>query len=214
VTYSADSENSSWAAPKTRIRRPDAEQALIGAVIELMDTLPIADITIHQIAQVAGVNFGYINRYFESRHNLFATASDVLADIGMAQLHTPIESSPSNSRGSKKYFSLTEIGPNRIAVTPIGVKRLQLIQYLVSAGVPADRFVPKSKEVIDSAVSAAIQVGFSPEVARSRVLHVISLLWAKATLGPVFGVTGDELESAFTNFFAETSANPKEKPKK
>jgi AcrR family transcriptional regulator len=211
MTYSAESASSSWAAPKSRIRRPDAEQALIAAVIELMDTLPIADITIHQIAQVAGVNFGYINRYFESRHNLFAAVTDVLADVGMAQLHSPITASPSAKRGSKKDSSPSDLEANRIAVTPIGVKRLQLIQYLVSAGVPTDRFVSKSKEAIDSAAAAAIQMGLDPEIARARVLHVIAMLWAKATLGPVLGISGDDLEEAFVSFFADANANGKPK---
>ena len=211
MTYSAESASSSWAAPKSRIRRPDAEQALIAAVIELMDTLPIADITIHQIAQVAGVNFGYINRYFESRHNLFAAVTDVLADVGMAQLHSPITASPSANRGSKKHSSPSDLEANRIAVTPIGVKRLQLIQYLVSAGVPTDRFVSKSKEAIDSAAAAAIQMGLDPEIARARVLHVIAMLWAKATLGPVLGISGDDLEEAFVSFFADANANGKPK---
>lgn len=195
------SGRSSSTEPKSRIRRPEAEQALISAVIELMDSRPIADITIHQIAHVAGVNFGYINRYFETRHNLFAVTTDVLADAGIAQFSESIATPQTNIQESTKAIVRADLETGRIAVTPIGVKRLQLIQYLVAAGVPAVRFVPKSKEVIDSIVSSMTKLGLDEELAHARALHVISMLWAKATLGPVLGFTGDELENAFMTFF-------------
>jgi AcrR family transcriptional regulator len=83
VPHSPLPSDSSWASPKTRISRPDAEQALILAVVELLDITPIPDITVHKIAEIAGVNFGYVNRYFETRLNLFATVTDTLADAAV-----------------------------------------------------------------------------------------------------------------------------------
>ena len=43
------------------------------------------------------------------------------------------------------------------------------MQYLVSSGVPADRFVAKSKESFESAVAMAEQLGFDRETARVTV---------------------------------------------
>lgn len=203
MTHSSITTNPDWAAPKSRIRRPEAEHSLVSAVIDLMDETPIAEITIHQIAQIAGVNFGYINRYFDSRLNLFAVVTDELADLAVAQLKELTSAPKEIKREKTKDFSYTDREKTRAATMPLGVKRLKMVQYLVAAGVPTERFVAKSRESLEAAIALTSQRGLDPALARARMIHGISMMWAKATLTPVLGISDDELENAFTLFFED-----------
>lgn len=203
------SDTKKWSAPKERVSRHNAEEALIAAVIELVDTTPIADITIHQLAEVAGVNFGYINRYFESRLNLFAAATDVLADLGIQGLTSTVAARTVPQRGKSKDLAPIDLDATRQAVMPIGVKRLQIVQFLVMSGVPTERFVKKSQEVMAASIQAITEAGVEPELARAHTIHGIALLWSAATLGPVLGLSLQELNDAYTALSDDVSANKK-----
>lgn len=203
------SDAKKWTAPKERVSRHDAEEALISAVIQLVDTTPIADITIHQLAEVAGVNFGYINRYFESRLNLFAAATDALADIGIRKLTNSVAANTVPQRGKSKDFSPIDLDATRQAVMPIGVKRLQIVQFLVMSGIPAERFVKKSQEVMEASIQAITKAGLEPEIARAHTIHGIALLWSAATLGPVLGLSLQELNDAYSTLSADVQTNQK-----
>lgn len=71
------------------------------------------------------------------------------------------------------------------------------MQYLVSSGVPADRFVAKSKESFESAVAMAEQLGFDRETARARIIYFITITWIEASLTPFFGFTSEEINKSF-----------------
>ena len=206
------SDTAKWAAPKGRVSRQDAEKALIDAVIKLVDTTPIADITIHELAHEAGVNFGYINRYFESRLNLFAAASDELADRGLDQMRNITSTAKTIDGPKSKDLSQSDLETSRQVLIPIGVKRLMIVQFLVSSGVPAERFVKKSQEVLTASVEATSQAGLEPEIARARIIHGIAMMWSAATLGPILGLTSQELYDSYALFFATVTAT--EKPSK
>ena len=196
-----------WSPVKERISRSDAEKALINAVIELVDTCPIADITVHQLAHAANVNFGYINRYFESRLNLFAAATDELADRGIAFLKNFVVTQPMVQRQGTKDFAAADLRQSRDSIIPIGVKRLQIVQFLVASGVPAERFVQKSQAVLAAAVEVTTNAGLDPEIARARVVHGIAMMWGAATLSPILGLTPQELNDSYALFFADVTSN-------
>ena len=71
------------------------------------------------------------------------------------------------------------------------------MQYLVSSGVPADRFVAKSKESFESAVAMAEQLGFDRETARARIIYFITMTWIEASLTHFFGFTSEEINKSF-----------------
>lgn len=194
-------------SPKGRVSRQDAELALIDAVIELVNTTPLADITIHEIAHVAGVNFGYINRYFESRLNLFAAASDVLADRGVVQVQKITESAKTIEGPRSRDLSEPDLEISRKILIPIGVKRLMIIQFLVSSGVPPERFIKKSQEVLTASVEAISRAGLDPQIARARIIHGIAMMWSAATLGPILGLSSQDLYDSYTTFFTNVTGS-------
>ena len=209
IRYSSGmtSDTPPWSPTKERTSRPDAEKALINAVITLVDTTPIADITVHQLAHEAGVNFGYVNRYFESRLNLFAAATDELADRGIAFLQNTVVKQPIIQRNGMNDLSDADLQKTRDHIIPIGVKRLQIVQFLVASGVPAERFVQKSQAVLAAAIEVVTSAGLDPAIARARVVHGIAMMWGAATLSPILGLTPQDLNDAYTTFFADVTSN-------
>ena len=137
---------SSRLSPKIRTSKADAKQALIKATIKILDTQPITEITVQDISEEAGVNYTYINRYFKTNLNLFAEVTDALADIVKDKSFDAINKYIRKQKASPTKISVAELDQTRLVTLPIAMKRLWLVQYLVASGVPADRFVAKSKE--------------------------------------------------------------------
>ena len=198
-----ESHGSTWASPKPRTSRADAEQALITAVIELLDTTPIPDITVHKIAEVAGVNFGYINRYFETRLNLFVLVTDALADTAIIQLRGTLNDKIPNTQRPSKEVPTKILDQIRVSNVAITTKRLRLIQYLLASGVPVERFGAKSRETLDLAIQTGSELGIDVEIVRAAAIRFIALTWIEASLAPSLGITSEELNNAFTLSAAE-----------
>jgi AcrR family transcriptional regulator len=204
------SKQSSRLTPKIRTSKADAKLAIIKAVIKLLDTQPITDITTQEIAEEAGVNYTYINRYFVTIMNLYAEVTDTLADIARDKSFDTINKLIRKQKESPNKISMTELEQTRLATLPIAIKRLWLVQYLVATGVPADRFVAKSKEAFESAIALAEQLGFDHATARTRIIYFITMTWIEASLTPVFGLTSEEINKAFAMTFTDAISN---KPK-
>ena len=201
---------SSRLTPKIRVSKADAKLRLIKAVIKLLDTQPITDITTQEIAEEAGVNYTYINRYFDTIMNLYAEVTDTLADIARDKSFETINKFIKKQKESRIKISVAELDQTRLATLPIAMKRLWLVQYLVATGVPADRFVAKSKEAFESAIALAEQLGFDHATARTRIIYFITMTWIEASLTPVFGLTSEEINKAFAMTFTDAISN---KPK-
>jgi|GEM_PF-610832 len=213
VPHSPVPSDSSWASPKSRIPRPDAERSLVSAVVELLDTTPIPDITVHKIAVIAGVNFGYINRYFETRFNLLAAVTDTLADVAVDQLLENLNTKIPNRKLASKDVPIEVLDQIRLANVVIATKRLRLIQYLIASGVPADRFVAKSKETFEVAITIGSQLGLDEVHARAGAIRFIAMTWIEASLTPILGVTSEELNNAFTLDLVEPKSTSRPKKK-
>ncbi len=204
------SKQSSRLNPKIRTSKADAKLAIIKAVIKLLDTQPITDITTQEIAEEAGVNYTYINRYFVTIMNLYAEVTDTLADIVRDKSYDTINKLIRKQKESPNKISMAELEQTRLATLPIAIKRLWLVQYLVATGVPADRFVAKSEESLESAIALAAQLGIDPATARARATYFITMTWMEASLAPFFGFTSEEINKAFAmNFSGANSNNPK-----
>ncbi|MEY3414015.1 MAG: Bacterial regulatory protein tetR family [Actinomycetota bacterium] len=204
------SKQSSRLTPKIRTSKADAKLAIIKAVIKLLDTQPITDITTQEIAEEAGVNYTYINRYFVTIMNLYAEVTDTLADIARDKSFDTINKLIRKQKESPNKLSMAELEQTRLETLPIAIKRLWLVQYLVATGVPADRFVAKSKEAFESAIALAEQLGFDHATARTRIIYFITMTWIEASLTPVFGLTSEEINKAFAMTFTDAISN---KPK-
>ena len=201
------SKQSSRLTPKIRTSKADAKLAIIKAVIKLLDTQPITDITTQEIAEEAGVNYTYINRYFVTIMNLYAEVTDTLADIARDKSFDTINKLIRKQKESPNKISMAELEQTRLATLPIAIKRLWLVQYLVATGVPADRFVAKSNEAFESAIALAEQLGFDPATARTRIIYFITMTWIEASLTPFFGFTSEEINKAFAMTFTDAISN-------
>jgi AcrR family transcriptional regulator len=210
LTKKPAARQSSRLTPKIRVSKADAKLRLIKAVIKLLDTQPITDITTQEIAEEAGVNYTYINRYFDTIMNLYAEVTDTLADIARDKSFETINKFIKKQKESRIKISVAELDQTRLATLPIAMKRLWLVQYLVATGVPADRFVAKSKEAFESAIALAEQLGFDHATARTRIIYFITMTWIEASLTPVFGLTSEEINKAFAMTFTDAISN---KPK-
>lgn len=209
-TKKPGANKSSRLSPKIRTSKADAKQALIKATIKLLDTQPITEITVQDISEEAGVNYTYINRYFKTNLNLFAEVTDALADIVKDKSFDAINKYIRKQKVSPTKISVADLDQTRLATLPIAMKRLWLVQYLVASGVPADRFVAKSKESFESAVDLAEQLGFDRATARARIINFITMTWIEASLTPFFGFTSEEINKAFALTFTDAISN---KPK-
>ena len=197
-------------SPKIRTSKADAKLRLIKATIKLLDTQPITDITTQDIAEEAGVNYTYINRYFDTIMNLYAEVTDTLADIVRDKSLDTINKYAKTQKKPLTNVLVAEFEKTRAVTLPIVMKRVWLLQYLVATGVPADRFVAKSKESLESAVALATQLGLDPATARARATYFISITWMEASLAPFFGFTSEDINKAFAmNFSGANSNNPK-----
>jgi len=204
------SKQSSRLSPKIRTSKADAKLRLIKAVIKLLDTQPITDITTQDIAEEAGVNYTYINRYFVTIMNLYAEVTDTLADIVRDKSLDTINKYAKTQKKPLTNVLLAEFEKTRAVTLPIVMKRVWLLQYLVATGVPADRFVAKSKESLESAIALAAQLGIDPATARARATYFITMTWMEASLAPFFGLTSEEINKAFAMTFTDAISN---KPK-
>jgi hypothetical protein len=142
--------------------------------------------------------------------NLYAEVTDTLADIARDKSFDTINKLIRKQKESPNKISMAELEQTRLATLPIAIKRLWLVQYLVATGVPADRFVAKSKEAFESAIALAAQLGIDPATARARATYFITMTWMEASLAPFFGFTSEEINKAFAmNFSGANSNNPK-----
>ncbi len=176
-----------------RVSRADAIARFVDAVINLMDTKPISYITVQEVATVAGLNHGYVFRYFGTRLDLFTAVTDELADRTFALLSTEM-SARHHSNETRPVGDLSLIALGRV----LSVKRMALIQYLQTCGVPLTRFGAKSRETIELiSVQALKNHGLSSKMAHAQAFKISIMLWAQSALSESFGLTSEEVTELF-----------------
>lgn len=165
----------------------------LDAVCNLMDTKPIPGITVQEIATAASLNHGYVFRYFGTRTDLFIAVTDELADRSFALLSTEI----ARRRDSSDEYLIGDLSLIALG-RALSVKRMALIQYLQTCGVPLTRFGPKSRETIELiAVQALTDHGLSKKMAHAQAFKISIMLWAQAALSESFGLTPEEITELF-----------------
>lgn len=170
-----------------RVSREIAVTRFLDAVIDLMDTKPIPDITIQEIADTVGLNHGYVFRYFGTRLDLFTAVTDELADRALSAVTSEMDRRlASGDARIPGDMSLIALG------RPFTIKRMSVIQYLTTSGVAPDRFGQKSRAMIESTVQTLIAQGISHKMAQAQAFKISILLWAQNALADAFGVTPDE----------------------
>lgn len=179
--------------PKSaRVSRDQAIAKYLEGTITLLDTRTVSDITVQEIATAVGLNHGYVFRYFGTRLDLLVAVTDELADRALLAVRTEME---------RRVAEGVVMAPGDLSLIalsrPFTMKRMFLVQYLVSCGVSADRFGPKAREMIQTSVDTLLQQGLSLRMAQAQAIKVSVMLWAQVSLAAQMGVSSDEASDLF-----------------
>ena len=175
-----------------RTSRAQAIARFLETTINLLDSRTVSEITVEEIATAAGLNHGYVFRYFGTRLDLLVAATDELADRALGAVRTEMERRLADGVvTSPGDLSLIALG------RPFTMKRMFLVQYLVSCGVPAERFGPKAREMIQTSVDTLLQQGISLRMAQAQAVKVSVMLWAQVSLAAQMGVSAEEVTDLF-----------------
>lgn len=75
----------------SRVSRQQAIRRFLDATILLLSTKPISDITVQEISDTAGLNHGYVFRYFGTRLDLLEAVTIDLSQRARAQVEAAAE---------------------------------------------------------------------------------------------------------------------------
>lgn len=175
-----------------RVSRDEAIVKYLEATITLLDTRTVSDITVQEIATAVGLNHGYVFRYFGTRLDLLVAVTDELADRALLAVRTEMERRVAEDVVAPLGdLSLIALG------RPFTMKRAFLVQYLVSCGVPADRFGSKAREMIQTSIDTFVRQGLSPRMAQAQSIKISVMLWAQISLAAQMGVSSEEANDLF-----------------
>lgn len=180
-------------SPKQRVSRASAIQRFLDATIALLDTKPIAEISLQEISEATGLNHGYVFRYFGTRLDLFAAVSDELARLSLEAATREAE----ERRTSGEAFGPLDLS----ALAPswsLAITRIRVVQYLVTSGVDPARFAEKSRQFTAGIEQQLRDVGMSERMARALAVRASVLFWAQESLLDLLGVAATERDDVLT----------------
>jgi AcrR family transcriptional regulator len=187
-------------AKPVRFSRAAATQKFLDATISLIAKKPIPDISLQEIAEITGLNHGYVFRYFGTRIDLFTAVTDELARL--AQLATQKEIEGRIKRNEAPMpLDLTVLDAGR----KYTYQRQQVIQYLVTCGVKPKRFAEKSRELTGELAAQFQKTGMNPRFAQALAVKLGILLWSEMFLMESFGITPEEALDIHAMAFDEIS---------
>ena len=181
----ADS-NKSW---KSRVSRAEAVQRFLAAAISLLDQKPIPDISIQEIADTAGLNHGYVFRYFGTRIDLLIAVTEELAQRAKAvTLAEAQKREVESSKVARMDLTLLATGQE------FRQKRMRVVMYLISCGVDARIFGPETRLVSMQMADELQKLGISRRTAEALALRSGVLVFASNFLNEAFGLTQQDIE--------------------
>jgi AcrR family transcriptional regulator len=185
----AKTEKPATEAKKARVSREEAVQLFLNATMRLLEEKPILDITLQDIANKAGLNHGYVFRYFGTRLDLFFAVTEELARLAEYAVTNEID------RRSQMVedvitlnFSVAEVGRAYLR------QRQAVIQYLVTAGIDPTRFSETSRKTTEYFAQQFVNFGMNERMAITQATKLSILLWAEGSVASIFGVSKNEAD--------------------
>ena len=176
----------SW---KSRVSRAEAVQRFLEAAISLIDQKPISDISVQEIADTAGLNHGYVFRYFGTRIDLLIAVTEELAR--RAKAVTLAES-------QKREIELSKVARMDLTLLATGQQfrqmRMRVVMYLISCGVDPKIFGPETRLVSMQMADELQKLGISRRTAEALALRSSILIFASNFLSDAFGLTQQDIE--------------------
>lgn len=175
-----------WSA---RVTRAEAVQRFLAATISLIDQKPIPDISIQEIADIAGLNHGYVFRYFGTRIDLLIAVTEELAQRAKAvTLAEAQKREVESSKVARMDLTLLATGQE------FRQKRMRVVMYLISCGVDAKIFGPETRLVSMQMADELQKLGISRRTAEALALRSGVLVFASNFLNEAFGLTQQDIE--------------------
>lgn len=185
----AKTEKPTTDTKKSRVSKEAAVQLFLDATIALLKEEPILDITLQDIADRAGLNHGYVFRYFGTRLDLFFAVTEELAQRAEHAVTTEIERRLQVGEAVIPLnFSVAEVGRAYLR------QRQAVIQYLVTAGVDPTRFSETSRKTTEYFAQQFVTLGMNERMAITQATKLSILLWAEGSVASIFGVSKNEAE--------------------
>ena len=185
----AKTEKPTTDTKKSRVSKEAAVQLFLDATIALLKEKPILDITLQDIADRAGLNHGYVFRYFGTRLDLFFAVTEELAQLAEHAVTTEIERRLQvGETVIPLNFSVAEVGRAYLR------QRQAVIQYLVTAGVDPTRFSETSRKTTEYFAQQFVNLGMNERMAITQATKLSILLWAEGSVASIFGVRKNEAD--------------------
>jgi len=160
------------ATPQLRTPRDQGEQHMLDATIRLLHERHADEITVRDVAELAGHHHRFVQAWFGGKVGLFRAAFDrMILDIA-ERMEAPIPSD--------------RFAPDAQVTT-------RLMNWLVAAD-PASLDGPRPTPIIDHLAAAyEARYSFPPDVARLMALRVVGMSVAGMLFGGVLGLTDDDV---------------------
>ena len=170
------------AAKKPRLSQAEAQDRMLQASINLLLVHPPADVTVHMIADAAGVHHDYIARYFGSREELLIQS----AETPMTDILTVARI----SGGANMRFG---VNPTEDMFQMAAV-RYRLISYLLACGVSADRFVNTQTTMIENGMALFTNPELSERTKRNFVMMSVMLAQSVHLMSEINGMSEQDID--------------------
>ena len=164
-----------------RIPREDGSELLIDSAISLARSIPIAKVTVRDIASGAGLQTMHLKRYFGSRNELLVAVSNRL----MEHIVDSIADKPLD-----RIFALLQANKDVDL-------RLRIVSHLLDEGIPARTFSNDRQVYLRIAERIASVNNVGSHAARTYALIIQTVLQGSRLMGDVNGMTPRERRDVF-----------------
>jgi len=187
-----------------RVSRAEAIQRFLDTTISLLSTKPITDITVQEISDSAGLNHGYVFRYFGTRLDLLEAVTIELAQRARAQVEAAAE---------KRRKTPSKIVTMDLQLIAAGQEltqlRMRVVMYLISCGVDAKKFAHESKQNILLFADYCESLGMSRRMAEATAVRSSALIFTNNFMADAFGLTKQDVQDGLALSFNEIARTKK-----
>ena len=164
-----------------RVSRDDGAELLIAAALDLARSMPIAKVTVREIASAAGLQTMHVKRYFDSRNGLLLAVSNRLMERIVAAV---------SDRPLDRMFTFLQ-GNADVEL------RLRIVSHLLNEGVSAGAFANDRQVYRRVAERIATVNNVGMRTARTYALVIQMVLQGSTLMGGVNGMSARERKDVF-----------------
>ena len=170
------------AAKKPRLSQAEAQARMLQASINLLLVHPPADVTVHMIADAAGVHHDYIARYFGSREELMIQSAEApMTGVLTAAQFSGGENLRPSVNPADDMFKMAAV-------------RYRLISYLLACGVEPERFVNTQTTMIETGMTLFTNPELSERTKRNFVMMSIMLAQSIHLMSEINGMSEQDID--------------------